>query len=152
MRFALLPLVLFAFICAARAGDALAIGYNKDGIWTAVTYYSSSTLKGGADYKNEADARAAAAADLKKKASEGMVRTEILSASDRTGHFAYARGKSAGQKTDVHAVGFGATKEAAEKDALDQLNRKGAKQEQQVIYRYFSHGAEVPRPNASMDA
>ena len=57
MRFALLPLVLFAFICAARAGDALAIGYNKDGIWTAVTYYSSSTPKGGADYKSEADAR-----------------------------------------------------------------------------------------------
>ena len=128
---------------SAAAGDALAVGYNADGVWTAVTYYCSSTPKGGADYKNEADARAAAALDLKKRAADGMVRTEIISASDRTGHFAYARGKVAAGKPDLHAVGFGASKKDAEKQALQQLAQQGATVEQKVIFNYFSHGADA---------
>ena len=56
----------------ADAGDAVVIGYNADGIWTSVTYYCSGTPKGGADYKDEAGAREAAVADLKKRAGEGV--------------------------------------------------------------------------------
>ena len=145
MRFALVAAVLW---CAGRgsaeAGDAFAIGYNKDGVWTAVTYYCSSTPKGGSDYKDEAGAREAAVRDLKSRAAEGMVRSEILSASDRTGHFAYARGKTKADKKDVHAVGFGASKAEAERDAFAQLNGAGAKADQKVIYHYFSHGSDAP--------
>jgi hypothetical protein len=138
-----IALLLFCGKGVAEAGDALAIGYNKDGIWTAVTYYSSSTPKGGADYKNEADARFEAERDLKKRASEGIVRSEILSASDRTGHFAYMRGRVKEGGDHVHVVGFGATKPEAEKQAFDQLNRKGAKLEHELVFQYFSHGADA---------
>ena len=139
----LAALLLFSAERVAEAGDALAIGYNKDGVWTAATYYCSSTPKGGADYKNEADARAEAERDLKKRASEGVVRSEILSASDRTGHFAYARGRAKEGGDHVHVVGFGDTKPEAEKQAFDQLNRKGAKLEQELVFQYFSHGADA---------
>jgi hypothetical protein len=141
-------LLLFCAKGVAEAGDALAIGYNKDGVWTAATYYCSSTPKGGADYKNEADARAEAERDLKKRASEGIVRSEILSASDRTGHFAYARGKAKQEGDHVHVVGFGPTKPEAEKQAREELNRKGAKLEQEIVFQYFSHGADAKSPRA----
>jgi hypothetical protein len=133
--------LVFALGRAANAGDALAIGYNKDGVWTAVTYYCSSTAKGGSDYKTEAEAKEEALKDLKKRAPEGLEKSTVFSSSDRTGHFAYARGKNADDK-DFHAVGFGASKEAAEKDAFEQLKRAGGTNEQKVIYSYFSHGAD----------
>jgi hypothetical protein len=139
-------LLLSGLSSVAEAGDALAIGYNKDGVWTAATYYSSSTPQGGADYKDEAEARAEAERDLKKRASEGIVRTEIVSASDRTGHFAYARGLPKKGEAHVHVVGFGATKSEAEKQAYDQLNRKGAKLQQEIVFQYFSHGADPTTP------
>lgn len=134
-------LTSLALPAAAYAGDAVAIGYNADGVWTAVTYYSSGTPKGGADYKDEAGARDAAAQDLKKRAGEGIVTTKIIGASDRTGHVAYARGKTQGG-ADAHAVGYGATKAEAQQRAFAELTRDGATRNQKVIYSYFSHGAE----------
>jgi hypothetical protein len=125
---------------AARAGDAVAIGYNADGIWTSVMYYCSGTPEGGADYKDEAGAREAAVADLIKRAGEGVVKTKILAASDRTGHVAYARARSrAGE--DLHAVGYGPSKEAAQADAAAQLQRAGGIGKPKIIYNYFSHGS-----------
>ena len=139
--------ILLLWSCGVlRAGDAVAIGYNNEGVWTAVTYYSSSTGQGGADYKNEAEARAEAERHLKKRAPEGITRVEILSSSDRTGHFTYARGKTKEGKPDIHVVGFGATKEEAERKARAQLDRQGAKIEQAVIYQYFSQGASAVTP------
>lgn len=145
---------LFAFLLCGladvcRAGDALAIGYNADGVWTAATYYSSGTSKGGADYKDEAGARAAALRDLelKKRPDEGMVKTAVLASSDKTGHVAYARGKTATGK-DLHAAGYGPSQAEAEKRAFADLKQNGATKQLQVIYRYFSHGAE-PGPAAA---
>ena len=145
---AFLTAALLVLTLAVHAGDAFAVGYNADGVWTAVTYYCSSTPKGGSDYKNEAEAREAAARDLKRRAGEGMVKTEVISASDRTGHFAYARGRAQAGKQDFHAVGFGASKEEAEKQAFQQLSAQGAKLEQKVIFNYFSHGADAPPTSA----
>jgi len=39
------------------AGDAVAIGYNADGIWTDVTYFRSATPKRGKDYRTADQAR-----------------------------------------------------------------------------------------------
>lgn len=125
----------------ARAGDAVAIGYNADGVWTAVMYYSSGTAKGGSDYKDEAGAREAAVRDLKQRAGEGIVRTSILASSDRTAHVAYARGKTiAGE--DKHAVAYGATDDEAKAQAFADLKRNGATKKLEVIYRYFTHGSD----------
>lgn len=132
------------FVCgvaAVDAGDAVAIGYNSDGVWTAVTYYSSGTVKGGSDYKDEASAREAASQDLKKEAGEGIVKVSILASSDRTAHVAYARGKTAAGK-DLHAVGYGELGLEAEKQAFADLKKNGAAKELKVIYRYHSHGSE----------
>jgi hypothetical protein len=139
-RTVVLALLLVALPGLSRGGDAVAIGYNADGVWTSVTYYSSGTPKGGRDYKDEAAARAAAIEDLKRRAGEGIVRTEILASSDRTAYAAYARGKRA--KEDVHAVGYGASKQEAERSAFAELSRRGGTRSQKVIYNYFSHGAE----------
>jgi hypothetical protein len=158
-----LCLLLLSFPPAVRAGDAVAIGYNADGVWTAVTYYCSSTPKGGADYKDEAGAREAAVRDLQSRASEGMVKTAIIASSDRTGHFAYARGPRRREQTmysdvlagrgDVHAVGFGPTKAAAAQSALMELRRQGGTGKGKIIYSYFSHGAEpLPKRPAKSGA
>ena len=154
-----LCIVLLGFSPVARAGDAVAIGYNADGVWTAVTYYCSSTPKGGADYKDEAGAREAAVRDLQSRAGEGIVKTAIIASSDRTGHFAYARGKRrleqasssnvSANRGDVHAVGYGPTKAAAEQGALVELRRQGGTGEGKVSYRYFSHGAQPPATGSS---
>ena len=136
----MVALWLVASATLVRAGDAVAIGYNADGVWTAVTYYSSGTPKGGADYKDEAGAREAAIRDLKSRAGEGIVTTKVLAASDRTGHVAYARGKTTAGE-DAHAVGYGATKAEAEQKAFADLGASGATRKQKVIYHYFSHGS-----------
>lgn len=147
-----LCLIGLGWLPHVRAGDAVAIGYNADGVWTAVTYYCSSTPKGGADYKDEAAAREAAVRDLQSRAGEGVVKTTIIASSDRTGHFAYARGERRRDQTmysdvvagrsDVHAVGFGPSKAAAAQNALAELRRQGGTGKGKVIYSYFSHGAE----------
>ena len=139
---------LVASATLMRAGDAVAIGYNADGVWTAVTYYSSGTPKGGADYKDEVGARDAAIRDLKSRAGEGIVTTKVLAASDRTGHVAYARGKTKSGE-DAHAVGYGATKAEAQQKAFAELSGSGAERKQKVIYSYFSHGAEAAAKSAA---
>ena len=156
-RAAILCLLVFASSPAAGAGDAVAIGYNADGLWTAVTYYCSSTPKGGADYRDEAGAREAALRDLQSRAGDGMAKSAIIASSNRTGQFAYARGERRRDQTmysdvvagraDVHAVGFGATKEAAARSALAELRRLGGTGKGKIIYSYFSHGAQpLPKP------
>lgn len=134
-------LLVFATVARVEAGDAVAVGYNADGVWTAVTYYSSGTPKGGTDYKDETGAREAAIRDLKSRAGEGIVTTKIIAASDRTAHVAYARGKNAAGE-DAHVVGYGASKAEAEQKAFADLSGSGATRNQKVIYSYFSHGAQ----------
>ena len=126
------------------AGDAVAIGYNSDGVWTSVTYYASSTPNGGKDYKTESEARAEAERDLRTRGLSGATRIEILASSDTTTFAAIARGKrKSGEEMNV--VGYGKTQRDADRKAIAQLNAAGASAKQQVIYRYFSHGSEPDR-------
>ena len=133
-------------VFCAKAGDAVAVAYNSEGIWTMVTYYSSSTPKGGADYKNSADARAAALQDLRRRAGENMTRSEILASSDLTTHAVVARAETQSGK-DVIVVGYGKSEGEAEKKALSDLKQSGATAKQKIMYRYFSHG-ENPAPKS----
>ncbi len=139
------PLV-FCILClscaSAQAGDAVVIGYNADGVWTAVTYYCSSSPKGGRDYKNAAQAREEAMRDLRKRAGNELVRSSVVAESDSTGYFAVARGKTALGK-DETVVGFGKSQSDADKKALADLNRAGATTKQKIFYRYFSHGDDA---------
>src|SRR3954449_8745507 len=96
------------------AGDAVAIGYDKEGTWTSVTYYSSSTPKGGKDYKTEAEARDEALRDLRKRGGGETTRAEILASSDATGFVAIARGQDKSRK-DVNVVGRGKSQPDADK-------------------------------------
>src|SRR5689334_3237985 len=104
------------------AGDAVAIGYGSDGAWTAVTYNRSSTPKGGEHYHNAAKAREFAVRDLWARASEYMVRTEIIGQSDNTGYVAVAQGKAIERNKDVTAVGRGKSQRVADANALKLLN------------------------------
>jgi hypothetical protein len=122
----------------AAAGDAVAIGYNADGVWTSVTYYSSGSPKGGRDYKTESEARDEALRDLRKRGGEGLARAEILSSSDKTGFVAVGRGTDKSGK-DQNAVGRGKTQAEADQNAAAQF---GATRIQKIVYRYFSHGAD----------
>jgi hypothetical protein len=142
-------LVLVCCLCSVassvNAGDAVAIGYTAEGMWTSVTYYSSSTPKGGADYKNSADARAAALQDLRRRAGENMARSEVLASSDSTTHVVVARAETRAGK-DVIVVGYGKTEAEAEKKAVNDLKQNGATAKQKTMYRYFSHGEDsAPR-------
>ena len=126
----------------AQAGDAVAIGYNDKGVWTAVMYYSSGTPKGGSDYKDAAGAREAALKDLKKRAGEQQATSKIIASSDKTGNFAVAsaRASKAADAKDIFAVGYGKSAEEAERDVFAQLARQKATEKKKVHYRYFSHG------------
>ena len=124
----------------AQAGDAVAVGYNDKGVWTAVMYYSSGTPKGGSDYKDAAGAREAALKDLKTRAGEHQATAKIVASSDKTGNFAVVSARASGK--DIFAVGYGTSKEAAEKDAFDQLARQKATEKKKVHYQYFSHGED----------
>src|SRR5438270_7820990 len=104
----------------AQTGDAVAVGYNDKGIWTAVIYYCSGTPKGGPDYKDAAGARAAALQDLKKRAGADQATSKIIASSDKTGHFACgsARPSTAEDARDVFAVGHGTSADEAKKDVF----------------------------------
>ena len=132
----------FIAMALAQAGDAVAVGYNADGVWTAVTYYCSSTPPGGADYKDEKGSREAALKDLRSRAGEGLARAKVIAASDRTAHVAYARGQT-DSGAELHAVGYGASKAMAEEQAFAQLAQQGATRKRKTIYRYFSHGRDA---------
>src|SRR5207248_7472353 len=73
------------------AGEAVAIGYNAKGFWTAVTYYSSSTPKGGKDYKTENEAREEALRDVRGRSEYKPASANILASSDSTGYVSVAR-------------------------------------------------------------
>jgi hypothetical protein len=121
------------------AGDAVAIGYNSEGVWTGVTYFCSSKPKGGKDYKTENGAREEAMRDLRKRSNYAASTVKILSSSDSTGFVAVARGKDKSGK-DVNVVGRGKSQAEADKKAFDLLSEAGASTEQKIVYRYFSYG------------
>jgi hypothetical protein len=121
------------------AGDAVAIGYNADGIWTDVTYYRSATRKGGKDYRTSEQARQFALRDVRRRSQSDVATTHILSSSDSTGFVAVARGQDKSGR-DFHGVGRGKSQAEADKKALELLNQAGAGAEQKIVYRYFSYG------------
>jgi hypothetical protein len=125
----------------ARGGDAVAIGYNSKNVWMMMTYYSSSTPKGGRDYKDEAGAREAASLDVRRRAGEGLAKVDVIAASDLTGFVAVARGENK-SGNDVTAVGRGKSQAEAEKKAMSDLNRDDATAKQKIVYRFFSYGAD----------
>src|SRR3989440_8607755 len=107
--FLISSLIYLAFVSAVFAGDAVAIGYNSEGIWTGVTYYASSKSKGGKDHKTEKEAGDEAVRDLQKRSANKAARVEILSSSDSTGFVAVARGKEKSGK-ELNVVGRGQSK------------------------------------------
>ena len=132
---------LFLVGSGVRAGDAVAVGYNSEGIWTAVTYHCSLTPKGGRDYKDSKQAREAALRDLRRRAPENLAKATILAASDLTGYVAVGRGKAdSGAETNV--VGYGKSPAEADKKAFAQLNEARATADQKIVYRYHSYGAD----------
>lgn len=133
---------LFFVAISSRAGDAVAVGYNAEGMWAAVTYYASSTPKGGADYKSSAEAREAALSDLRRKANDVVTNSSILAASDSTAYAAVARAETKAGK-DVIVVGYGKSPAEAEQKAIEDLKRSGATAKQKIMYRYFSNGADA---------
>ncbi len=123
------------------AGDAVAIGYNADGIWTDVTYYRSGTPKRGKDYRTSIQAREFALRDVRRRSQSEVATTHILSSSDSTGFVAVARGQDKSGR-DFHAVGHAKSQAEADKKAIGELNEAGAGAEQKIVYRYFSYGAD----------
>ncbi len=133
--------LLLALSSSLFAGDAVAIGYNADGIWTDVTYYRSATHKGGKDYRTSDQAREFAVRDVRRRSQSSVATTHILSSSDSTGFVAVARGQGESGR-DFHAVGRGKSQGEADKKAVGELNEAGAGAEQKIVYRYFSHGTD----------
>jgi hypothetical protein len=140
----LIVISVCSFLCISSrliAGDAVAVGYNSEGIWTAVIYHCSSTPKGGRDYKDSKQAGEAALRDLRKRAPENLAKATILAASDLTGYVAVARGR-AESGTETNVVGYGKSQAEADKKAFAQLNQIRATADQKIVYRYFSFGAD----------
>ena len=138
--------VLGMICCVIRgptlAGDAIAIGYNYDGTWTALTYSRSSTPMGGPHYHDSAKACEFAVRDLWTRATEYLARTQIIGQSDRTGYVAIAQGKGIERNKDVTAVGRGKSQIEADNNALRLLAAREATSEPTIVYRYFSYGSD----------
>ena len=139
---ALLTAICCVVAYPAFAGDAVAIGYDYGGVWTAVTYNRSSTPKGGPNYHDSAKACQFAVRDLWARATEYLVRTEIVGQSDRTGYVAVAQGKAVERDKDVTAVGRGKSQNEADANALKLLTARAATTEPAIVYRYFSYGSD----------
>ena len=122
----------------------LAVGYNADGVWTGVTYYASSSPKGGKDYKIENGAREEAMRDLRRRSAYEASTFNILSSSDSTGFVAVARGKDKSGK-DINVVGRGQSQKEADENALAALKQAEATANQKIVYRYFSYGSGPSR-------
>jgi len=131
--------VLLAPCSALVAGDAVAIGYNADGVWTAVTYFRSATPKGGKDYKTEEQAREFATRDIRRRSQYPPTTVRVFSASEKTGYVAVARGQNK-SGTDIHGVGRGKSQGEADHKALELLSAAGASADEKIVYRYFSYG------------
>jgi hypothetical protein len=142
IRSVVLAAISYVIAYPTFAGDAIAIGYNYDGAWTAVTYNRSSTPKGGVSYHDSAKACQFAVRDLWARATEYLVRTEIIGQSDRTGYVAVAQGKAIERNKDVTAVGRGKSQNEADANALKLLNAREATTEASIVYRYFSYGSD----------
>jgi hypothetical protein len=140
------------FVHPVLAGDAVVIGYNYEGVWTAVTYNRSSSPKGGPHYHDAVQACTFALRDLRVRASDDLVRTEIIGKSDRTGYVAVAQGKAIERKKDVTAVGRGTSQAEADKKALALLNANGVTENEQIVYRYFSYGTDSTAYRRARDA
>ena len=123
------------------AGDAVAIGYSENGIWTDVTYFRSATPKSGKDYRTSEQARQFALRDVRRRSQSEVATTHILSSSDSTGFVAVARGQDKSGR-DFHGVGRGKSQAEADKKAFELLNQAGAGAEQKIVYHYFSYGAD----------
>jgi hypothetical protein len=137
----IIPALLLCLIGRqASAGDAIAMGYDYDGVWTAVTYFRSSTPKDGHHYWNAAQACIFAVRDLSIRTPENLVRTKIIGQSDRTGYVTVAHGAVADANQGVTAVGRGKSQNEADENALKQLNERKATTDERVVYRYFSYG------------
>lgn len=136
-------------VAGSSAGDAIAIGYNYEGVWTAVTYNRSSTPRGGPNYHDSKKACEFAVRDLWARATEYLVRTEIIGQSDRTGYVAVAQGKAVERNKDVTAVGRGKSQNEADVNALKLLSAREATTEPAIVYRYFSYGDDSGRRQRS---
>ena len=136
-------LICFSMFVASRlvAGDAVAIGYNADGIWTDVTYYRSATSKRGKDYRSSIQACEFALRDVRRRSESSVAKASILSSSDSTGFVSVARGQEKSGK-DVNVVGRAKSQAEADRKAFDLLNQTGAGAKQKIVYRYFSYGAD----------
>jgi hypothetical protein len=134
------------FCCAgariAVCGDAVAIAYNSDGAWSALTYNRSSTPRGGPHYRDSHRAAEFAVRDLWKRATEYLDHAEVLGQSDKTGYVSVARGKSVTRNKDVVAVGRGKSQSEADAKALTKLRDRDATTEAQTVYQYFSYGTD----------
>jgi hypothetical protein len=139
-------IILASLLCLiarqVSAGDAIAMGFDYDGVWTAVTYFRSSTPKEGHHYWNAAEACVFAQRDLRIRANEGLARTKIIGQSDRTGYVAVARGNVADANKDVTAIGRGKSQKEADENALMKLNEREATENEKIVYRYFSYGSD----------
>ena len=122
-------------------GDAVAVGYNADGVWTGVTYFASATPKGGKDYKIENGAREEAMRDLRRRSAYKASTFNVLSSSDSTGFVAVARGKDKSGK-DINVVGRGQSQKEADEKAFGALKQGEATANQKIVYRYFSYGSD----------
>ncbi len=135
---------LFCLIAhQVSAGDAIAMAYNQDGAWTAVTYNRSSTPKGGPHYRVAAEACAFALRDLRARANEDLAGTKIIGESDRTGYVTVARGRAEKTNKDVTAIGRGKSQAEADAKALEMLTRFDVTTDETIVYRYFSYGVDL---------
>jgi hypothetical protein len=147
--------VLFCLLALnASAGDAIAVGYNCYGVWTAVTYNRSLTPKDGPNYHLAGQACTLAVRDLHIRASEDLVRTKIIGQSDQTGYVTVARGRAEKRNTDVTTIGRGASQSEADRKALQKLKVADAATNEEIVYRYFSYGADSTpaRPRSKQSA
>src|SRR3981081_1184559 len=142
MKRIILALLLCLIARQVSAGDAIAMGFNYDGVWTAITYFRSSTPKNGHHYWDAAKACIFAQRDLRIRASEYLARRNIIGQSDRAGYVAVARGSVANANKDITAIGRGKSQTEADENALMKLNEREATENEKIVYRYFSYGAD----------
>jgi hypothetical protein len=138
-------ILFFLAVSVARAGDAVAMAYDSDGVWIAVTYIRSTTPKGGPHYHDSSEAAASARQDLHRRAGIYLFRTKVIGQSDRTCYVTVARGNSSKPNTGVTVIGRGKTQSQADQDALQQLNHAAAADEK-IVYQYFSYGSDSNDP------
>lgn len=139
-----IAVLMVAFAFSSRvvfAGDAVAIAYNREDVWTTVTYYCSSTPPGGKDYQNEKQASETAVRDLHRRSKYPVAKTSVLSSSDATGFATVARGPDKSGR-DETVIGRGKTQPAAD-DAAEKLLQAAGVAKHKIVYRYFSYGADA---------